>query len=77
MVRAKKNKKRKKLLCLSVKSDNEMSYLLLCTVDDSDSYISEGEVERVEDAPLPEAVAELAELVKPTVPLGADFGTYE
>ena len=39
--------------------------------------MSEGEVERTEDAPLPEAVAELAELVKPTVPLGADFGTYE
>ena len=46
-----------------------MSWFVLCTVDDSDSYVSE---EEEDQKTKPEATAAPAQ---PTVPLGADFGT--
>ena len=47
-----------------------MSWFVLCTIDDSDSYVSDEEEK--DQKTKPEATAAPAQ---PTVPLGADFGT--
>ena len=57
---------------------SELLYIyFIYAVDDPDSYISEGEVEKKEDKPQAGAFEQLAALVNPTVPLGADFGTCD